>query len=156
LIKTGSFSAATEILLDSEFTSSYQNYRFLLDCQSSAGANIFTWQLRSSGSTIGGTSYQWQANNITNTSNTSARTTGQSYIRIGANDTGAYHSLHMDIFCPALAQPTRTISCFNRDTGYQVENVWGGNTNSTAYDGMRVAVLSGNMTGTYSLYGYRN
>jgi hypothetical protein len=154
-ITGASFSAVTEVLLDNVFTATYRNYFFLIECQSSAGSNIFTWQVRSSGTTIGGSSYQRIAQDLDASANVVSRVTGQSSIRVGANDTNAYHGLQMNIFCPAIAQATRITSFFNRNSGYQAENVWGGNTNNTAYDGMRLAVASGNMTGAYALYGYR-
>jgi len=149
------FSAVTEILLDSVFTATYRNYYLLMDCQSSAGSNIFTWQVRASGSTISTSTYQQESHLLSGASNTSSSATAQAFVRIGANDVSGYHALQMNIYCPAIAQPTRTISFFNRNSGTQAENIWGSNTNATAYDGMRLSVASGNMTGTYALYGYR-
>ncbi len=151
-----SFSAVTEILLDSVFTSTYRNYRFIFDCRSSAGGNIFTWQVRSAGSTISTATYRYQTLNISAGTVTGGNASGAGSMRIGANDTSAYHAMTMDIFCPQIAQPTRTISAFNRDSGLTVENVWGSHTESTSYDGMRIAVASGTMTGSYALYGCRN
>ena len=55
-----SFSAVTEILLDSVFTSTYRNYYFVFDCQSSAGGSTFRWQVRSGGSTIATNTYNNQ------------------------------------------------------------------------------------------------
>ena len=155
-VANGSFSAVTEILLDSVFTSTYRNYRFIFDCQSSAGSSTFTWQVRSAGSTIGTTTYKSQILIIENTTMSPSSATAQTGVRVGANDTSAYHAMTMDIFCPQVALPTRFISAFNRDTGKANENVWGANTNSTSYDGMRISVGSGTMTGSYTLYGYRN
>jgi hypothetical protein len=150
-----SFSAVTEILIDSKFTSTYRNYRLVLDCQSSAGGSVFSWQLRSGSSTISTTTYQFQFLSVDSTTVSSSRTTGASSVRIGANDTSAYHALTSDIFCPQVAEPTRIINTFNRNSGNTTESIWGANTNSTSYDGMRISVGSGNMTGSYTLYGYR-
>jgi hypothetical protein len=150
-----SFSAVTEILIDSKFTSTYRNYRLILDCQSSAGGNVFSWQLRSGSSTISTSTYQYQFLSVDGTTVSASRTTGASSVRIGANDASAYHALTADIFCPQVAEPTRIINVFNRNSGNSTESIWGANTNSTSYDGMRISVASGNMTGSYQLFGCR-
>ena len=151
-----SFSAVTEILLDSVFTSTYRNYYLVFDCQSSAGGSTFRWQVRSGGSTISTATYNNQILIVTNTTMVPSSATGETQIRIGANDASGYHAMTMDIFCPQVAQPTRFISSFNRNNGASLENTYGANTNSTSYDGMRISVGAGTMTGSYALYGYRN
>ena len=151
----GSFSAVTEILLDSVFTSAYRNYRFVFDCQTSAGGGQLSWQMRSGGSTIATTTYQTQLLIVENTTVSGGNSTGQTSIRLGANDAAGYQAMTMDIFCPQIAQPTRIISVFNRTSGKSNETNWAANTNSTSYDGMRISVTTGNMTGTYTLYGLR-
>ena len=151
-----SFSAVTEILLDSVFTSTYRNYRLVFDCQSSAGGSTFRWQVRSGGSTISTATYNNQILIVTNTTMVPSSATGETQIRVGANDASGYHAMTMDIFCPQVAQPTRFISSFNRNNGASLENTYGANTNSTSYDGMRINVGAGTMTGSYTLYGYRN
>jgi hypothetical protein len=154
-ITGASFSAVTEILADSVFTSTYRNYRIVFDCQSSAGGNVFGWQVRGAGSTISTSTYNYSSMDITGTSITSRVATALTSIRFGANDTDGWHAATLDIFCPQVALPTRLISAFNRTSATVVENVWGANTNSTAYDGFRIFNASGNMTGSYTLYGYR-
>jgi hypothetical protein len=154
-ITGASFSAVTEVLLDNVFTATYRDYRFVFDCQSSAGGAIFGFHVRSGGSTISTNTYQHSTLFMDGTSITTARSTTQPAMRVGANDTNAYHGMTLDIFCPQLAQPTRVTSLFNRGIGYQPEMGFGGNTNSTAYDGMRIYVGSGTMTGEYVLYGCR-
>ena len=154
-IANSSFSAVTEILIDSVFTSTYLNYYLVFDCQSSAGGGTFTWQLRSGASTIATTTYSSQALNIEGASVSAASSTGQTGIRVGANDTGLYNAMTMEVFCPQVALPTRIISNFNRGNGKANESVWGANTNSTSYDGIRISVSTGNMTGSYTLYGNR-
>lgn len=154
-VNGASFSAVTEILVDSVFTSTYRNYRVVFDCQSSAGGGIFTWQMRAAGSTISTATYNAQTLNIGAGIVTGGNTVGAGSIRIGANDASGYNASTLDIFCPQLAQPTRLISSFNRNNGTTVEDVWSANTNATAYDGFRIAVSTGTMTGTYVLYGCR-
>ena len=151
-----SFSAVSELLVDSVFTSTYRNYRLVFDCQSSAAAGEFRWQMRAAGSTISTNTYNFTAMDIVGASITSRAFTAQASIRFGANDASGYNASTVDIFCPQLAQPTRLISAFNRTSGTVVENAWSANTNSTAYDGFRINVTTGTMTGAYVLYGCRN
>lgn len=150
----GAFSSQTEIIADNVFTSTFRNYRLIFDCQSSAGGGIFAWQLRDAGSTIATTTYNFSAMDISGTSITSRLNSSQSSIRFGANDTSAFHSSTLDIFCPQLALPTRLISAFNRNNANTVENAWATNTNSTSYSGFRISTSTGNMTGFFTLYGY--
>lgn len=154
LVSSSSFSAVTEILVDSVFTSAYRNYRINFDCQSSAGGAIFAFQMRGGGSTIATSTYQCQALNIENTVVSASRSITQTQIRVGANDVGGYHAMTVDMFCPQLAQPTRINTVFNRNSGFQSETAYASNTNSTAYDGFRISVGSGTMTGAYNVYGF--
>lgn len=154
-ITGASFSAVTEILADSVFTSTYRNYRIVFDALSSAGGNTFTWQVRGAGSTISTSTYNYTAMDVNTGTVTGRVATAVTSIRFGANDTNGWHAATLEIFCPQIAQPTRINSSFNRTSGTITENAWGANTNSTAYDGFRIGVNSGNMTGSYALYGYR-
>ena len=151
-----SFSAVSEILVDSVFTATYRNYHLVFDCQSSASAGGFFWQMRAAGATISTATYNFTAIDVVGASVTSRTTTAQTAIRFGANDAAGYNAATIDIFCPQLAQPTRLISAFNRTSGTVAENAWSANTNSTAYDGFRINVTTGTMTGAYVLYGARS
>jgi TRAP-type uncharacterized transport system substrate-binding protein len=75
-------------------------------------------------------------------------------MRVGANDANAWCALEAKIFAPFIAVPTRVTSTFNRDSGTDAESTWGAHTASTSYDGMRISISTGNMTGTYALYGF--
>jgi hypothetical protein len=154
-ITGGSFSAVTEILVDSVFTSTYRNYRIVFDALSSAGAGLFTFQVRAAGSTILA-NYNYSALDINGGSLSGRVAAASTIIRFGANDANGWNAATLDILTPQIAQPTRLICAFNRNSATIVENVWGANTNSTSYDGFRIHVNSGTMTGSYTLYGYRN
>ena len=154
-VKGETFVTATEVLVDSVFTSAFRNYRIVFDCQSSAGGGIFEFQVRGGGSTISTLTYNYTAMDITAGVGTFRASTAQGSIRFGANDASGWNASTLDIFVPALAAPTRLITAFNRNSGATVENTWSANTNSTAYDGFRLSVGTGTMTGTYVLYGCR-
>jgi hypothetical protein len=121
-VAAASFSAVTEILLDSVFTSTFRNYRLIFDCQSSAGGGIFTWQMRAAGSTISTNTYNFTAMDIAAGAGSFRASTAQGSIRFGANDASGYNASTLDIFCPQIAQPTRLITAFNRTSGTVVEN----------------------------------
>lgn len=154
-ITGAAFTSATEILLDSVFTATYRNYLLVFDCQTSAGGGILQLQVRAAGSTISTTTYQYQAIDADSTTLSGRRNTAQGSFRFGANDTNGYNSSQVQIFTPQIAIPTRFISSFLRNNGNISEQVWGANTNTTSYDGLRISTTTGNMTGTYGLFGYR-
>lgn len=154
LITSASFSAVTELLVDNVFSSTYRNYRIAWDAQSSAGGSTVVLQYRTSTTTT--SNYQYTAILTGGGNPTGSTQTAQGGIRVGANDTNGWNSLEMTIFCPNIAQSTRSITSFVRNNGLNCEQTWGAQTDSTQFTGFRLSIGSGNMTGSYFVYGYRN
>ena len=151
------FTTAASVTADNVFSSSYTNYRLMFRTQA-AGNIINVLQLRVGGVTATGANYNVQFITANNTTLTGSRTLNSSSLAFaGAN--GAFFTVYVvDIFAPALAEPTQFVSQIaNADGAYTTPYLFlsGGNhTLSTAYDGFVVTPSSSTLTGTYTVYGY--
>ena len=156
LVGSGSFTTASEVLLDGVFTSDYLRYQLIFDETDSNTAGITQIQFRSSGSNNATASYAFQTTGFTTlaffTRNTGTATQGDIMPNVGASG----WRWNADIFGAQTATNT-------------VMNVHGGvNTGSlpllsncafnatTVFDGIRIFRSAGTMSGTYALYGMRN
>ena len=150
------FNAVSSVTLDSIFTSTYTNYKIMLNA---TGGEI-TIQLRVGGVTATATNYNYQlieaygaAGNIQASQNASK----SSYFMVGGN--GAfYRVVDLDLFSPAVAQPTNFMQMTQVNNGAYTlpyfDLVSGNHSVSTAYDGFIFTSTSGTVTGTYTVYGY--
>jgi hypothetical protein len=153
-----SFSASSSITADSVFTSSYTNYRLMINYQTSTTGSIYL-RLRASGSSATGSNYSWQRILANGGTITGAQNASISYFEIGNPSNGAYNStVIIDFFSPQLAEPTLVNYVNHYNNGAYTTPLWyaaGGNHSlSTAYDGIEIYPASGTTTGTYTIYGY--
>ena len=161
-ITGGTQSGSTALNVDGCFTSTFRNYRVVVDQISlQTGGSAIRWQFRTSGSTITTANYNYgytgyRANGTTY--NTALQ--NQSFAEVGVYiDTGAVElgTFVADIFDPQLAKRTR---CLSSGQGYETATGWrnGGfefyGTNQ--FDGFRIALSgTGNVSFVYEVYGYR-
>jgi hypothetical protein len=163
LITGGTKSGANSYAFDNVFTSTYQNYKIVVDQLNLAtGGRAIRLQFRASGSTNTVANYNFGYNGYTSG--------GAAYNIAGANQTYAEVGVYIDtasvelgsfiseVFDPQLAKRTRAIS---RGQGYEAATGWrhGGFEfyGTTAFDGFNLTLSStGNFSFTYSIYGIRN
>jgi hypothetical protein len=156
-ITSVTFSAATSTSVNNVFTSTYDWYRILIRSTSSV-SNSLAIRMRVAG--VDATAANYTAQRLTGSGATAdaSRVTAQTSGNLMAQDPSAYNAAVIDIFHPAIAEPTIWTSFNVRDGAGTVAvfNYMGGHSLSTAYDGFTLLNTAGNNTGVLRVYGYRN
>jgi hypothetical protein len=156
LLNTTSFSGVSSFSLAADtFTNTYDNYHIQIVCTASTDTTI-SWRGRTAGSDLSTANYNQQIMAAAGSSMFPNRATGQTLGRLGqvADDTGE-NVISFDIFAPKQSLNTRVLSSnFCSQDGGILE--FNGNTYglNNSFDSMSVLVSSGNITGTYYVYGY--
>jgi hypothetical protein len=154
---TVTFSGASTVSLNNVFTTDYDNYKIVIKYGGSAIDTSLTLRLRTSAPADVTTNYDsgidisgpgsgaWSA---------TAATTSFIIGTVGANNTAA----DLTLYSPAVTEATRCISLATGDKAgiapYNAQIGSGYNTNTTAYPSFTLLPLTGNITGTVSVYGY--
>ena len=160
LINTTSFSAVASQSFTSIFSSTYDNYRIVVNISGNSANDGDQFLRLRSASTDATTNYQYSSFiKSANGTDQSFNSTTPTYIKLGAQDTSAVQgqAYSVDIVSPFLAQYTK----FNCNVTLQTDaGVWCGgvvsglNYNQTSYDGFTLHTQNGTFTGTASVYGY--
>jgi hypothetical protein len=111
--------------------------------------------MRAAGSDATGADYNYQIVNATGSSISTSRSTGQTSTLIGYGRTEPSYFI-IELMAPKLAQRTRIISLENDyggGTALEQQNSYSFHNLSTAYDSLSI-ISNGNLSGTYSVYGY--
>jgi hypothetical protein len=159
LITGASFSAVASVTLDNVFTSTYRNYKLVLQYETSANAAV-TAQMRVGG-VAATTNYNFQELYGVATTAGAARSTAQSQFVVSPPSIGSFLSCAETLFVgPQLAQATVGLSnTYSSSSTYAAPQaaIYGFNhSTATAYDGFALSVGTGTMTGNYQLYGLAN
>lgn len=158
LIAETAFTGASSVSVNNCFTSTYTNYKLVLNITSSPTASVGL-KLRASGTDSSTNYYSVAYEMYSHNTSLLPGTVGQ--------QNTAYYSICGDkgqsettIFNPQLAQTTGFATqgiLWQSTTPYAYSN----NTNTkgvhspaTAYDGFTIYPIAGTFTGTYTLYGY--
>lgn len=154
------FTAASSVTLDSVFTSTYRNYKLVVNYTTTGAAGIRI-RVRAGGTSVTTTTYNEQTFTSSSTSNTGSRGASGTSVVLGFNTGGTFpSSFEAMIYNPQIATPTTFFSnCAQQDGAMTVPIIGiasGNNSNSTSYDGFELLVSSGTMTGNYTLYGLAN
>lgn len=150
------FSAASQVICDDVFTSSYTFYKLALRLTATT-ADLFSLRLRVGGSAAA-TNYNFQLLSGGATTASAARFSSQTSYRLGLGGNGAFfESIDATISGPALAATTTFIvnsqTVDGADTSPLVQFTFGNHTTATAYDGFEINTGGGTITGVYSVYG---
>jgi hypothetical protein len=148
-----SFSAVTEIIADSVFTSTYSDYLIEMYWTSSS-TSLLIMNLRSSGTNTS-TNYNDQVTEALGTSiGTSYVTTP--YVAHAINGS-FYGSMRLNLFSPQKAEVTNfqsdSVVPSGAYTAPKITQMYGFQTASTQFDGIRLYVGNGAITGRYTIYG---
>jgi hypothetical protein len=153
---TITFSAVSVVSLNDLFSSTYDNYRIVIETTASSGGYL-NFKLRASNSDNSAAEYGWGMNMITNGGSQFSLagvnvTTGWSILRPG---TGR-NSCSFDVYSPNIARATMYTGTqsYNDGATVGITGAIGGNHSvNTAFTGF--TLLSGStITGTVSVYGY--
>jgi hypothetical protein len=150
------FTAATQILCDNVFSSSYTAYKIIARFTGTTGGALGL-KLRVGG-VAASTNYNQQILNASSTTVSGVRQTAQTSFNLGAGTTGTFFSsVECLVTGPALAEGTTFMNNFQyQDTAYTVpivQFVYGNHSTATAYDGFELNAASGNFTGVYTVFG---
>ena len=158
LLNTTSFSAVSAQAVNNVFTSSYENYRFILTI-SAASTNLdINMRMRVSGTSDSGTNYGSNGSSSTSSALSNINLGSTSFFLTSAFGTEPqYTGGSGDILLPQTTQKTR----FNFATygltsagANLARHIAGVHALATSYDGIEILTSTGNITGTVRIYGY--
>lgn len=155
LVATSAFSAASTVSVDGCFTSTYENYRLLVNIDGASTTNSAQIRLRASGSdsAVNYNQFGWIASGGTLSANSG---TGNTYITLATTTTTDGSFSVVEIGRPALAAITHIyFQQYASNTPAGIAGICA-HTTSSAYDGFSVIASTGTITGRVRVYGYRN
>jgi hypothetical protein len=158
LISTQTFSAASSVNVDNVFTTTYTNYRILLNYLGSTTIDV-SLRFREAGVDYSGAQYYITRNIVDNTPSSSvSKSTGQTSTGlIGVGQTAVKNYNVIEVQNPKQATPTTgyfqmpyslNTTNLRYDQGYFGVNV------TDDFDGFTIILNTGNITGSVSIYGY--
>lgn len=152
------FSGASSVSLNGVFSSTYDNYKIVIETTASTGAYL-NFRLRLSGTDNSAASYSWGFISTTNGGTAyqlaGSGATSSNVLRPGT----ARNTCAFTICNPAIARETiwSGTHSFNDGATVAVAGAMGGiHAVSTAYDGFTLTAASGTITGTVGVYGYKD
>ena len=153
LVDSDTFSAVSSVSLDSVFTSTYRNYLIVVNQTGSGGGATFLLRFRASGSDNTTTNYATQQLTARSTTIAGARSTSETYIRLGASRTDRL-AYAIWVFMPQETQKTwvKTDAADNVSTISYELNV-GVFNDTTSFDGFKLLVDTGTFSGDIAVYG---
>ena len=154
-LNTTSFSAVTSVsLAASTFTSTYDYYQVIYKFTSTA-AGALRARVRAAGTDASGANYS-EMNVTVNTGSGPGRqgTLNGTEFNILNLATSANLTLNLNFYDIAKAAPT-SITGFGIQHSVQSNIIGADHSLSTAYDSFTIYATSGNITGSYSVYGYK-
>ena len=150
------FSAVTSLTADSVFTSSYTNYRIVIRYQTSS--DELAMKLRAA-TVDTSTGYNFQRLQVSSSTVDGVQSTSQTSAYVGHSGSGGFFCMStVEISGVQLAEPTvYQAICTRNNSAYTspiIVQYFGNQSASTAFDGIKLLVANGTMTGTYAIYGY--
>ncbi len=147
------FSGASSVSLNGVFTSTYDNYLILCDFTASGNISISA-RMRLAGVDASTSSYTRQGliGDTTTASATQTLNATSSTLAFGGN---ARNNFKFELFAPAIAQRTTGI-VYNAEQAPALRINTFYHDVATAYDGVTFITSAGTMTGTMSIYGYKD
>lgn len=158
---TVTFSGASSVSVNECFSSTYTNYRILLDNLNVSSSNqTLSFRVRTNTTDDSGSNYNRQNAGFNSTTVTAGRTINQTSWDIGSvgSGSGETSAFTIDIFNPQTAKYTSIISHnMNLSSGTGTIMVFFGGYVATGsqYNGFTIFVGT-TISGTLTVYGYRN
>lgn len=163
-ITGASFSAVSSVSLpNNSFSSTYRNYRLMLNITNMSTTMTITSRLRASG-TDNTTSNYYYSNWSWSVSGSgiSGQGTTQTAWTIAVQDTGTYRygNFNVDLMSPQLAENTIAAGTAIGPGASGYPQYWSQSiftglfASTTQFDSLSIIASTGNITGVYRLYGY--
>jgi hypothetical protein len=157
-VSTSSFSGVSTHSVNSVFSSTYRNYRIILDITSVSGAPDIRMKMRASG-TDSSTGLYESRMLMYATTMYQDEISNQAYWWVGIQDSSKQEAgaSAIDIFTPNVAIKTKMNGIVWGVGGAQFLAPVGGYVNNTTqYDGFTIYTTGGTMDGSVTIYGYSN
>lgn len=152
------FSGVSSLSLNGCFSSTYENYRIVVNLTSTDN-NEFRWRGRTSGSDNTNANYVFQILEAYVSSVGASRTSGATYGYAGYLDASGTASYILDFFSPQTTRATGMSSTVLRNYAASspvIMFINNGFTSTTSFDSVTLYPGSGTITGTVRVYGYKN
>jgi hypothetical protein len=162
LIDSTTFTSSSAININNVFTSTYTNYRIILNSDSHSYVSTLNMRMRASGTDNSSSNYKWIYSYIQSGSDgiQTDRNNGATEWHVGTQGGDSPNSvIVMDIFYPQATAKTYIMpaNAHQGDGSYvQLRSGVGGLTVTTSYDGFSILSPGGTMTGKVRTYGYQN
>ena len=156
LITTNSFASTSTVNVDSIFTSTYTNYKIIVDVTGSSGSNIMLFRLRSGGTTDTTANYNYYSYDIVvgGVGNSSAANQNNMF---GFPTNSRISAVEFDLLNPQITEYTKALPHAIYDDGSNpgMRLFSAIKPNTTQYDGFALVATSGSFSGNYWVYGYQ-
>ena len=154
VMSSQSFTGVSSLTIDGCFTSTFRNYRLIMNVFGSVNAASVSFNFRSGGSTDSSSNYNrlgyyYVVGSFTDFSATSL---ASAYMVSWSN--AGYSPISMDIFTPQEATTTRILHNAQQSDSNLIFNIAQYVSTSTSYDGITMSVSSGTMNGHIGIYAY--
>jgi hypothetical protein len=154
-VSTKTFSAAADVTFDGVFTSDFRHYRIVFDAKHSATYVSLNYRLRASNADNTTANYWWRATYSSNT--TTFYTAGDAQTAgFWANIPTVTNGMSFDVFCPQVTERTSFAGTYYDHNNPFVWNIGSGFVATTQFDGIKIYLPSGTMTGQATVYGYND
>ena len=153
---TVTFSGSSAVNVNGVFTSTYKNYKVIINISTSSQV-LLNYRLRVSGSDNNTANYSQQRLVADNTTVAGERTTGQTTGVIGQLVLSDFSFFDVNLLQPFEATKTGIIvTGVSMVGGSYITNLGGQFGAATSFDGFSIFPVSGTITGTLSVYGFRS
>ena len=152
---TVTFSASSAVNVNGVFSATYKNYKVLINISTSSQV-LLNYRLRVSGADNNTGNYSQQQMVADNTTITGARTTGQTTGVVGQLVLSDFSFFECNFFQPFETTKTGLVVTGTTNVGGSfITNVGAQFGAATSFDGFSIFPVSGTITGTLSVYGFR-
>jgi hypothetical protein len=154
-IVSQNFTAQTQLVFDNIFTADVDTYQLYISCVSSTTAGL-AMQFRQGGSNIATTTYNHQFSDIQGAGTFFGQFTNQTTAQFGNVRSSPGRAMSKcTIMNPMNPATTTMYQTDHYDNIISEGWVWGQNYTTAAFDGLRVFIGAGTITGNISIYGMR-
>jgi hypothetical protein len=154
LVAQSTFTTQSQILFDNIFTTEFDAYQIFVSAVSSTTAGL-GYQFRKSGSNISTTTYNHQFIDFQGGASFFQQQLSQTSAPSGNVRTSGRAMDQISIMNPMNASIATNYQISHFDNVYSCGWVFGQNTTTDSFDGLRVFIATGTITGNVSIYGMR-
>jgi hypothetical protein len=153
---TVTFSAASSVSLNDVFSATYDTYKIIIDVTKSTSLALIL-KLRVGGADNSSSLYQTQIQTYSNTTVGANRQTNTTSFQIGNTSDSPEFGV-IEFLNPFAAKATAMSSKTNSTYSGTISSRYGdaGHNSTTSFDGFSVITSTGTITGSVSVYGYKD